>query len=59
MRKKLNYIKIKLFLIKKTKKSINYKLNLSKNVKVFLICYILLLKLANSILFLFTRRETI
>ena len=50
--KKLNYIKIKLFLVKKTKKLINYKLDLFKNVKIFLIFYILLLKLANLITFI-------
>jgi len=48
--KKLNYIKVELFFVKKTKKSINYKLDLLKNVKVFLIFYILLLKLTNSIM---------
>jgi len=48
----LNYIKIKLFFIKKIKKLINYKLNLFKNIKIFLIFYILLLKLANLIIFL-------
>jgi len=45
----LNYVKVELFLVKKTKKSINYELDLLKNVKVFLVFYILLLKLANSI----------
>jgi hypothetical protein len=47
--KKLNYIKIESFLIKKTKKSINYELDLSKNVKVFLVFYISLLKLVDFI----------
>ncbi len=47
--KKLNYVKVKSFLIKKTKRSINYELDLLKNVKVFLVFYILLLKLTNSI----------
>ncbi len=42
--KKLNYIKIESFLIKKTKKLINYELDLSKNVKVFLVFHISLLK---------------
>jgi len=50
--KKLNYIKIKLFIVKKIKKSINYKFDLLKNVKVFLVFYILLLKSTNSITFL-------
>ncbi len=44
----MNYIKVKLFFIKKTKKLINYKLDLFKNVKVFSIFYILLLKSVNS-----------
>jgi len=44
-KKKLYYIKIELFFIKQIKKLINYKLNLSKNAKIFLIFYILLLKL--------------
>ena len=48
--KKLNYIKVELFLVKKTKKSINYKLDLFQNIKVFSVFYILLLKLANSII---------
>ncbi len=47
LNKKLNYIKIELFLVKKTKKSVNYKLDLSKNIKVFSIFYILLLKSAD------------
>ncbi len=48
----MNYIKIKLFFVKKTKKSINYKLDLFKNVKVFLVFYILLLKLIDSSIFI-------
>jgi len=36
-----------LFLVKKTKKSINYKLDLLKNAKVFLIFYISLLELVD------------
>jgi len=43
--KKLNHVKIELFLIKKTKKLINYELDLFKNVKVFLVFHISLLKL--------------
>jgi hypothetical protein len=50
--KKLNYIKVELFFIKKTKKLINYKLNLFKNIKIFLVFYILLLELTNLITFL-------
>ncbi len=46
--KKLNHVKVESFLVKKTKKSINYKLDLFKNVKVFLVFYILLLKSTNS-----------
>ncbi len=45
--KKLNYVKIESFYVKKIKKSINYKFNLLKNVKVFLIFYILLLELVD------------
>ncbi len=47
--KKLNYVKVESFLVKKTKKSINYELDLPKSAKVFLVFYILLLELANSI----------
>ncbi len=50
--KKLNYIKIELFFVKKTKKSVNYKLDLLKNVKVFSVFYILLLKSADSSTFI-------
>jgi len=39
-------------LLKKLKKLVNYKLDLLKNIKVFLVFYILLLKLANLIIFL-------
>ncbi len=49
LNKKLNYVKVKLFLVKKTKRLINYELDLLKNVKVFLVFYILLLKLTNLI----------
>jgi len=52
LNKKLNYIKIELFLVKKTKRLINYKLDLFKNIKVFLVFYILLLKLADSSIFI-------
>jgi len=50
LNKKLNYVRVKLFLVKKTKRLINYKLDLLKNVKVFLLFYILLLKLTNFII---------
>jgi len=41
-----------LFFVKKTKVLVNYKLNLLKNIKVFLVFYILLLKLTKLITFL-------
>jgi len=41
-----------LFFVKKIKRLINYKLDLSKNIKIFLVFYILLLKLTNLITFL-------
>ncbi len=47
LNKKLNYIKIELFFVKKTKRSVNYKLDLFKNVRVFSVFYILLLKSAD------------
>jgi len=50
--KKLNYVKVKSFFVKKIKISIIYEFNLFKNAKVFLVFYILLLKLANLITFL-------
>jgi len=46
--KKLNYIKVESFLVKKTKRSINYELDLLKNAKVFLVFYISLLKSIDS-----------
>ena len=45
----MNHVKVESFLVKKTKRLINYKIDLFKNVKIFLVFYILLLKLANSI----------
>ncbi len=42
--KKLDYVKIESFFIKAIKESINYELDLSKDAKVFLVFYILLLK---------------
>ncbi len=48
--KKLNHVKVESFFVKKTKKLINYEFDLSKNAKVFLVFYISLLKLANSIM---------
>ena len=46
--KKLNLIKVRSFFIKVMKGTINYKLELPKNTKVYLIFYFLLLELANS-----------
>lgn len=45
---KLNYTKLKSFVILKIKKLINYKLNLSALMKIHLIFYISFLKLADS-----------
>jgi len=42
--KKLNYVKIESFFIKEVKRSVNYELDLSKNVKIFLVFHISLLK---------------
>jgi len=42
--KKLNHVKIESFFIKAIKESINYELDLFKNVKIFLVFYISLLK---------------
>ena len=47
--KKLDYSKVGLFFIK-TKKIINYKLKLPKNVKIYLIFYKLLLKVVDFIM---------
>ena len=46
--KKLDYIKLKLFFIKAKKRTISYKFNLVKNTKLYLILYILLLKIADT-----------
>ncbi len=45
--KKLNHVKIESFFIKEVKKSVNYELDLLKNVKVFLVFYVSLLKSAD------------
>jgi len=45
--KKLNHVKIESFFIKKVKRLVNYELDLFKNVKVFLVFHISLLKLAD------------
>jgi len=46
--RKLNYVKVGPFLIKKAKESVNYKLDLPKNARVFSIFHILLLESADS-----------
>jgi hypothetical protein len=45
--KKLDHVKVKSFFIKAVKESINYELDLPKNVKVFLVFHISLLKSAD------------
>jgi hypothetical protein len=45
--KKLDYVKIESFFIKAVKRLVNYELDLLKNVKVFLVFYISLLKSAD------------
>jgi hypothetical protein len=45
--KKLNHVKVESFFIKEVKKLINYELDLFKNVKVFLVFHISLLKSAD------------
>jgi len=45
--KKLNHVKVESFHVKKTKKSVNYELDLFKNVRVFLVFYISLLELVD------------
>ncbi len=52
LNKKLKYIKVGSFFVKKTKKSVNYKLDLFKNVKIFSVFYILLLKSADLNIFI-------
>jgi len=49
---KLDYIKIGLFLIKKSKEPVNYELNLLADIKIYLIFYISRLKLINFKIFL-------
>ena len=46
--KKLNYVKVEIFFIKVKKKVIKYKLKLAKKSKIWLIFYMLVLKLVNS-----------
>jgi len=47
--KKLDYVKVGLFSIKKAKELVNYELNLLADAKVHLVFYISLLELADSI----------
>ncbi len=42
--KKLNHVKVESFFIKAVKESVNYELDLPKNVKVFLVFHMSLLK---------------
>jgi len=50
--KKLDHVKIESFFIKAVKKSINYELDLLKNVKVFLVFHISLLESVDSSTFI-------
>ena len=50
--RKLNHVKIELFFIKKIKKTMNYELNLFKNIKVHSIIHISLLKLIDFNIFI-------
>jgi hypothetical protein len=43
---KLNYKKLQLYKIKKVKKLLNYKLNLLKNIDIYLVFYVILLEKA-------------
>ena len=45
--KKLNHVKVKSFLIKKFRESLNYLLNLFKNIKVHSVLHVSLLKPAD------------
>jgi len=45
--RKLNHVKVELFFIKEVKRSVNYELDLSKNVRVFLVFHISLLELVD------------
>ncbi len=50
--KKLNHVKVESFFIKRMKKSVNYELNLSKNVKIHSMFHVSLLKSTNSSTFI-------
>ena len=49
---KLDFIKVRVFFINTKKKPANYKLNLPKKTKVYYIFYVLLLKVADSKMFI-------
>ena len=46
--RKLDYVKVGLFLIKKARGPVNYKLALLPDAKVYLVFYVLLLELVDS-----------
>ena len=48
LNKKLNYIKVRLFFIKEEKGSVNYRLALLQDAKVYLVFYVSLLELADA-----------
>ena len=50
--KKLDYIKVGLFSIKKVQGSVNYKLNLLAGAKVYSVFYVFLLELVDSLILL-------
>ena len=46
--KKLDYIKVRLFLVKQQKGLVNYKLDLPIDTNIYLVFYILLLELVDA-----------
>ena len=46
--KKLDYVKVRPFLVKQQKGPINYKLDLPRDTNIYLVFYILLLELADA-----------
>ena len=46
--KKLDYVKVGLFFVKKQKKPVSYKIDLLKDLKIYLVFYISLLELVNQ-----------
>ncbi|PSN58859.1 hypothetical protein BS50DRAFT_509651, partial [Corynespora cassiicola Philippines] len=46
--KKLDHVKVRLFLILEQKGLVNYKLQLSANTRIYLVFYVLLLESANA-----------